>query len=180
MSRRSSGGGNGIAGDEGQRYGPEVLFSRGGVSPPRLEHEETMTVALVATFLVNYDSYKKTVRREASDGFMRRPAEVSELVDLVHQDALSMRYFDGVGNLTDAQVRTGLEKVARVKRVAGETNISKIRNDLRHGLTMGDKLALCDNVAMVTGNLSRYLQEKNLGLGKVALARWWCTCCCKI
>ena len=25
---------------------------------------------------------------------------------------------------------------------------------------MGDKLALCDNVAMVTGNLSRYLQEK--------------------
>ena len=83
-------------------------------------------------------------------------------MDLVHQDALSMRYFDGVGNLTDAQVRTGLEKVARVKRVAGETNISKIRNDLRQELTMGDKLALCDNVAMVTGNLSRYLQEKNL------------------
>ena len=49
-----------------------------------------------------------------------------------------------------------------MKRVAGETNISKIRNDLRHELTMGDKLALCDNVAMVTGNLSRYLQEKNL------------------
>ena len=48
MSRRSSGGGNGIAGDEGQRYGPEVLFSRGGVSPPRLEHEETLTAALVA------------------------------------------------------------------------------------------------------------------------------------
>ena len=162
MSRRSSDGGNGIAGDEGQRYGPEVLFSRGGVSPPRLEHEETLTAALVATFLVNYDSYEKTVRREAGDGFMRRPAELSELVDLVHQDALSMRYFDGVGNLTDAQVRTGLEKVARVKRVAGETNISKIRNDLRHELTMEDKLALCDNVAMVTGNLSRYLQEKNL------------------
>ena len=154
MSRRSSGGGNGIAGDEGQKYGPEVLFSRGGVSPPRLEHEETLTAALVATFLVNYDSYKKTVRREAGDGFMRRPDELSELVDLVHQDALSMRYFDGVGNLTDAQVRTGLEKVARVKRVAGETNISKIRNDLRQELTMGDKLALCDNVAMVTGNLS--------------------------
>ena len=162
MSRRSSGGGNGIAGDEGQRYGPEVLFNRGGVSPPRLEHEETLTAALVATFLVNYDSYKKTVRREAGDGFMRRPAELSELVDLVHQDALSMRYFDGVGNLTDAQVRTGLEKVARVKRVAGETNISKIRNDLRQELTMEDKLALCDNIAMVTGNLSRYLQEQNL------------------
>ena len=59
ISRRSSGGGNNIAGDEGQRYGPEVLFSRGGVSTPRLEHEETLTAALVATFLVNYDSYKK-------------------------------------------------------------------------------------------------------------------------
>ena len=75
---------------------------------------------------------------------------------------MSMRYFDGVRNLTDAQIRTGLEKVARVKRVAGETNVSKIRNDLRRELTMGDKLALCDNVAMVTGNLMRYLQEKNL------------------
>ena len=83
-------------------------------------------------------------------------------MDLVYQDALSMRYFDDVGYLTDAQVRTGLEKAARVKRIAGETNISKIRNDLRQELTMGDKLALCDNVAMVTGNLSRYLQKKNL------------------
>ena len=162
MSRRSSGGGNDIAGDEGQRYGPEVLFSRGGVSPPRLKHEETLTAALVATFLVNYDSYKKYVRREAGDGFERRPAELSEVVDLVHQDALSMRYFNGVGNLTDAQIRTGLENVARVKRVAGETNVSKIRSDLRREFTMGDKLALCDNVAMVTGNLSLYLQEKNL------------------
>ena len=162
MSRRSSGGGNDIAGDEGQRHGPEVLFSRGGGSPPRLEYEETLTAALVATFLVNYDSYKKPVRREAGDGFMRRPAELSELVDLVHQDALSMRYFDGVKNLTDAQIRTGLEKVARMKRVAEETNVSNIRNDLRQELTMGDKLALCDYVAMVTSNLSRYLQEKNL------------------
>ena len=162
MSRRSSGGGNDIAEDEGQRYGPEVLFSRGGVSPSMLEHEETLTAALVATFLVNYDIYKKIVRREAGDGFERCPAELSELVDLVHQDALSMRYFDGVGNLTDTQIRTGLEKVARVKRVAGETTVSKIRNDLRRELTMGDKLALCDYVAMVTGNLSRYLQEKNL------------------
>ena len=52
-SRRSRSGGNDIAGDESQRYGPEVLFSRGGVSPPRLEHGETLTAALVATFLVN-------------------------------------------------------------------------------------------------------------------------------
>ena len=132
------------------------------MSPPRLEHGETLTAALVATVLVNYDSYKKTVRREAGDGFESRPAELSEVVDLVHQNALSMRYFDGVENLTDAQIRTGLEKVARVKRVAGETNVSKSRNDLRRELTMGDKLALCDNFAMVTGNLSRYPQEKNL------------------
>ena len=49
-----------------------------------------------------------------------------------------------------------------MKRVAEEMNVSKIRNDLRRELTMGEKLALCDNVAMVTGNLSRYLQEKHL------------------
>ena len=137
--------------------------------------------------MVNYSSYKKTARREAGDDFERRPAELSELVDLVHQDALSMRYFDGVGNLTDAQIRTGLAKVAHVKRVAGEMNVSKIRNDLKQELTMGDKLALCDNVAMVTGNLSRYLQEKKSrmscvleGLGRRGLVRWWCSCCCKV
>ena len=38
MSRRSSGGGNDIAVDEGQRFGPEVLLSGGGVSSSRLEH----------------------------------------------------------------------------------------------------------------------------------------------
>ena len=162
MSRRPSGGGDGIAVDEGQRFGRDVLFSRSGVSPPRLEHEETLTSALVATFFVTYNSYKKTVRHEAGDGFERRPAELSEVVDLVHQDALSMRYLDGNGNLADAQKRTGLEKVARVKRIAVETNVSKIRNDLRRELTVGDKLALCDNVAMLTGNPSRCLQEKNL------------------
>ena len=121
------------------------------MSPPTLEHEETLTAALVATFLVTYDSYKKNVRREARDGFERRPAELSEVVDLVHQDALSMWYFHGIGNLADAQMRTGLEKVVRVKRVAVETIVSKICNDLRRDLTMGDKLALSDDVAMLTG-----------------------------
>ena len=98
-----------------------------------------------------------------------------------------MRYFDGIGNLTDAQVRSGLEKVDRVKRVAEEMNANKIRNDLRRELTMGDKLLLCDNVAMVTGNLSRYFMEKNLkdelcpgGLVIRALARWWCSYCYKV
>ena len=157
-SRRSSGSGNNIAGDEGQRYGPEVLFSRGGVSPPRLEHGETLDCCLSCDLFGQSRQLQKTVKREAGDGFERHPAELSEVVDLIHQDALSMRYFDGVGNLTDAHTRTGPEKVARVKRVAGETNVSKIRNDLRRELTMGDKLTLCDNVAMVTGNLSRYLQ----------------------
>ena len=69
MSRRSSGGGDGIAAYEGHSFYPKVLFGRGGVSPPRLEHGETLTTALVATFLVTYDSYKKTLRREAGDGF---------------------------------------------------------------------------------------------------------------
>ena len=161
MSRRPSSGGDGTAVDEGRSFGPEVLFSRGGVSPPRLEHGETLTAALVSTVLVTYDSYKKTVWREAGDGFQRRPAELSEVVDLVHQDALSMRYFDGTGNLTDVQIRIGLEKVARMKRVAEEMDVHKIRNDLRRELTMGDKLSLCDKVTVATGNLSRYLQEKN-------------------
>ena len=49
-----------------------------------------------------------------------------------------------------------------MKRVAEETNVSKIRNDLRRELMMGEKLALCDNGAVVAGNLSRYLQEKHL------------------
>ena len=73
-----------------------------------------------------------------------------------------MRYFDGIGNLTNVQIRTGLKKVARVKGVTREMNVNNIHNDLRRELRMGDKLSLCDNVAMVTGNLSRCLQEKNL------------------
>ena len=102
---------------------------------------------------------------------------------MVHQDALSMRYFDGVGNLTDAQIRTGLKNVARVKRVAGETNVRKIRNDLRRELTMGDKLALCDNVAMVTGTYRKKISKMSCvlgGAGRRALARCWCNCCCKV
>ena len=143
-------------------FGSEVLFSRGGVYAPRLEHGETLTAALVTTFSVTYDSYKKTVRHEAGNGFERRPAELSEVVDLAHQDALSMRYFDGNGNLTNVQIRSGLEKVPRVERVAGTMNVHKIRNDLRRELTMGDKFSLCDNVAMATWTLSRYVQEKDL------------------
>ena len=127
MSRRSSGGGDGIAVDEGQSFGPEVLFSRGGVSRPRLEHREILTAALVAIFSITYDSYKKTVRREAGDGFERSPAELSEVGNLIHQDALSMRYFDGTENLMDVQILTGLEKVARVKRVAEAMNVHKFR-----------------------------------------------------
>ena len=110
MSRRSSGGGDGIAVYEDQSFGPEGLFSRRGVSPSRLEHGETLTAALIATFLATYDSCKKTARREAGDGFERRPAELSEVVDLVFQDTLSMQYFNGTGNLTDVQIRMVLRK----------------------------------------------------------------------
>ena len=39
-------------------------------------------------------------------------------------------------------------------------NVHEIRNDLRRELMMGDKLSLCDDVERVTGNLSRYPQEK--------------------
>ena len=86
MSRRSSGGSDGITVNEHRILGLEVHSSRGGVSPPRLEHGDTLTAALVATFLVAYDSYKHTVRLEAGDGFERRPAELSKVVHFVYQE----------------------------------------------------------------------------------------------
>ena len=127
-----------------------------------LEHIENLTSALVATFLATYDSYKNTARREAGNGFERRPAKLSEVLDLEPQDALSMRYFYGTENPTGVQIHIGLEKVVRVEQVAEKMNVHKIRTDLRWEVTMGDQLSLCDNVAMVAGNLSRYLQDKNL------------------
>lgn len=124
------------------------------MSPPKLEHGEILTAALVMAFFAMCDSYNTTVRREAGDGFQRPPAELSEIVDLVHQHASSMLYFDGAGNLTDVQIGTGLEKFARVKRLAEEMGVSEIHNDLRREFTIGDKLSLRDNAAMVTGNVS--------------------------
>lgn len=119
------------------------------------------------------------MRREADDGFELSPADFSEVLDFVHQNTLSMRYFNGAGNLTDVQLRTDLEKVARVKRLAEETGVSKIRNDITRGFTMGDKMALYDSAAMVTGNLSHTSRRKLSGiycvrwrLGKRALTRW--------
>ena len=42
-------------------------------------------------------------------------------------------------------------------------NVDKNRNDLtKTGVTMGDRPSLCVNVAMVTGNPNRYLQEETL------------------
>ena len=40
-------------------------------SPPRLEHGETTTAALVATVLVTYDSCKTTARREAGNKYFK-------------------------------------------------------------------------------------------------------------
>ena len=54
--------------DEGHSLGPEGLFSRDGVSSPRLKHGEILTAALVAAILATCDNYKNTVRREAGDG----------------------------------------------------------------------------------------------------------------
>ena len=62
MSRRSSGGADGIAADEGQSFGPEVLSSMSGVSPSGLEHGETGTAALVVTYLVTHNSYNASIR----------------------------------------------------------------------------------------------------------------------
>ena len=68
--------------------------------------------------MVTYGSDKKAARREAGHIFGIRSAELSCIVDLVHQDALSMSSFDCVKNLTDVQVCISLDKVVRVKRVA--------------------------------------------------------------
>ena len=73
---------------------------------------------------------------------------------------VSMRYFDGIENLTDVQIRTGREKV---KRVAEEININKVCNDLRRELTMADKLSLCDNAAMVFHKPKDKRQGKDFG-----------------
>ena len=52
---------------------------------------ETLTAVLVATSVFTYNIYKKAVRSDAGDGSEGHPAELSRVVYLVHQDALSMR-----------------------------------------------------------------------------------------
>lgn len=84
------------------------------------------------------------------------------IVGLVYRDVLSISCLDGAGNQTDAQIRRGLEEVARVKRVAEGINTHKILTDLRRELVNDDDLSLCDNGAMVIGKLSQYIQENNL------------------
>ena len=71
------------------------------------------------------------MRRESGDGFERRPALPSELVDIVHQNAIVFRYFKGAPRVDDAALRSGVERVARVNRDTDEVNLVKLRDDLR-------------------------------------------------
>ena len=134
---RSSRGGDTVGG--AQRYGPEVLFSRGGARPPCLDDDAEWTPAVVASFLAKYDSYVAATRREAGDGFERRPAELSELVGLAHQDNLAVAFYDYAVDLTDEQIREGLETVAGIRQSGDEIDIPRLRSDLKKELAMSDK-----------------------------------------
>ena len=90
-SSRSGGGGDN-ADEKGQSVGRDVLFSRGGVKPPRLDQDQVLTTAMVTIFLVRFESYQSKVRRESGDGFERRPAPLSEVVDIVHQEAFAFLF----------------------------------------------------------------------------------------
>lgn len=92
--------------------------------------QETINCCVGCNILFTYDSSKTILRREADDDFERCPSELLEIVGVAHQDARSMRYFDGAGNLMDAHIRSGLEEVVHVKLVAEEMNVLQIRNDL--------------------------------------------------
>ena len=86
---------------------------------------------MVAKVLVEFDSYRSKVRRESGDGFERRPGLLSEVVGIVHQEALAFCYFKGAARIDDAALRSGLERVARVNRDTDEVNLGKLRDDLR-------------------------------------------------
>ena len=57
--RRSSSGDSRNGADQSQSSSREVVFSKGSVPSPRLEHGQVLTVntASVTSFLIVYDSY---------------------------------------------------------------------------------------------------------------------------
>ena len=67
---------------------------------------------MVAKVLVEYGNHWSRVRRESGDGFERRPALLSEVVDIVHQEALTLCYFKGAACIDDAELGSSLERVA--------------------------------------------------------------------
>lgn len=69
-----------------------------------------------------------------------------------------MWYFDGAGNLTDAQA---LEKVVHVKLDAEEVNVLQIRNDLS---MTGDKLSLCVELVATSRRISSRMCFVPVGL----------------
>ena len=78
--------------------------------------------------MVEFDSYRSKVRRESGDGFERRPALLSDVVNIVRQEALAFRYFKGAARIDDAALRSDLERVARVNRDTDEVNLVKLRD----------------------------------------------------
>ena len=100
-----------------------MLFSQDGVKPARLDQDQVLTTAMVVMIFAEYGSCYSKVHRESGDGFERRPALLSEVVDIVHQETLAFRYFKGATRIDDAASRNGLERVARVNRDTDEVNL---------------------------------------------------------
>ena len=109
-SRSGSGGDN--ADEQGQPVGREVLFSRGGVKPPRLDQGQVLTTPMVAKVLVEFDSYRSKVRRESGDYFERRPALLLKVVDIVHKETLAFRYFLGAAHIATCHTYSARRRAA--------------------------------------------------------------------
>ena len=60
----------------------------------------------------------------------------------------SCRWLSYVCVLIDVQIRTGLSRVAYLRGVAEEQNVRNVRKDLRRAFMIGQKLLLCNTVAI--------------------------------
>ena len=131
----------------------EVIFSRGGARPPRLDGLG-LVAHRIEEFLVAYDNYVKKVEQESGDGVERRPAVIMELVSLAQQDMLSVRYFKGA-EITNDTLREGLERAAGLK---DEVNRGNLQRDLSRILRMSESRSIRDNVSVVAVVLFQYLR----------------------
>ena len=82
------------------------------MKPARLDQNQVLTTAMVVMIFAEYGSCYSKVHRESGDGFEGQTALLSEVVDIVHQEALTLCYFKGAACIDDAELRSSLERVA--------------------------------------------------------------------